>query len=63
MNDGLYKLEKIHTDHNGSDMFTKNLQREKLEFFRSFAGMASSFTQCKWGDLMSFFHLSESPIN
>ncbi|TXG46350.1 hypothetical protein EZV62_028150 [Acer yangbiense] len=31
INDKLFELEKIHTDHNGSDMLTKALPREKLE--------------------------------
>lgn len=33
LNDDLFEFEKIHTDHNGSDMLTKNLPREKLELF------------------------------
>ncbi|KAM7516588.1 hypothetical protein LguiA_006171 [Lonicera macranthoides] len=40
LNDKLLELEKIHTDHNGSDMLTKALTREKLEICRSIAGMA-----------------------
>lgn len=28
----MFELDKIHTDHNGSGMLTKNLKREKLEF-------------------------------
>ncbi|RVW54023.1 Aromatic aminotransferase ISS1 [Vitis vinifera] len=31
LNDNLFELEKIHTDHNDSDMLTKSLPREKLE--------------------------------
>ena len=44
LNDNLFELEKIHTDHNGSDMLTKTLPREKLEVCRSIVGMASSST-------------------
>ena len=44
LNDNLFELEKIHTDHNGSDMLTKTLPREKLEVCRLIAGMASSST-------------------
>ena len=29
-NDNLFEIEKIHIDHNGSDMLTKSLPREKL---------------------------------
>ncbi|RVW22382.1 Retrovirus-related Pol polyprotein from transposon TNT 1-94 [Vitis vinifera] len=38
LNDNLFELEKIHTDHNGSDMLTKSLPREKLEVCCSIAG-------------------------
>ena len=43
-NDNLFELEKIHTDHNGSDMLTKSLLREKLEVCCSIAGMVSPST-------------------
>ena len=42
LNDELFELEKIHTDHNGFDMLSKNLPRSKLEFCRSTVGMKSS---------------------
>ena len=41
LNDNLFELEKIHTNHNGSDMLTKSLPREKLEVCCSIVGMAS----------------------
>ena len=44
LNDNLFELEKIHTDHNGSDMLTKSLPREKLEVCCSIVGMASPST-------------------
>ncbi|KAL6318202.1 hypothetical protein AAG906_035707 [Vitis piasezkii] len=44
LNDNLFELEKIHTNHNGSDMLTKSLPREKLEVCCSIAGMASPST-------------------
>ena len=44
INDKLFELEKIHTDHNGSDMLTKALSREKLEACSSVAGMANPST-------------------
>lgn len=31
LNDKLLKLEKVHTDHNGSDMLMKILPKKKLE--------------------------------
>ena len=40
LNDNLFELEKIHTDHNGSDMLTKVLPKEKLEVCWSITGMA-----------------------
>lgn len=40
----LLKLEKIHTNDNGSDMLTKALPREKLEACRMIAGMVNSST-------------------
>ncbi|RVX19049.1 Retrovirus-related Pol polyprotein from transposon TNT 1-94 [Vitis vinifera] len=44
LNDNLFELEKIHTDHNGSDMLTKSLPREKFEACCSMVRMASPFT-------------------
>ena len=44
LNDNLFELEKIHTDHNDSDMLTKSLPREKLKVCCSIAKMASPFT-------------------
>ena len=44
LNDNLFELEKILTDHNGSNMLTKSLPREKLEVCCSIAGMASPST-------------------
>ena len=44
LNDNLFELEKINTDHNGSDMLTKSLPREKLEVCCSIAEMASPST-------------------
>ncbi|XP_073061797.1 secreted RxLR effector protein 161-like [Primulina eburnea] len=41
----LLKLEKIHTDENGSDMMTKTLPKWKLEYCRTVAGLIE-FT--KW---------------
>ncbi|RVW60672.1 Retrovirus-related Pol polyprotein from transposon TNT 1-94 [Vitis vinifera] len=41
LNDNLFELEKIHIDHNGSDMLTKSLPKEKLEVCCSIAEMAS----------------------
>ena len=35
----LLQLEKIHTDENGSDMLTKTLPKEKLEYCRQAAGL------------------------
>ncbi|RVW42558.1 Retrovirus-related Pol polyprotein from transposon TNT 1-94 [Vitis vinifera] len=43
LNDNLFELEKIHTDHNNSDMLTKSLPREKLEVC-SIVEMASPST-------------------
>ena len=40
--DGLFELDKVHTDDNGSDMLTKPLAREKLKVCCSIAGMANS---------------------
>ncbi|KAA0032307.1 Retrovirus-related Pol polyprotein from transposon TNT 1-94 [Cucumis melo var. makuwa] len=42
LNDEFFKLKKIHTDHNRSDMLTKNLPRLKLEFCLSTMEMTSS---------------------
>ena len=44
LNDNLFELEKIHTDHNGSDMLMKSLPREKLEVCCSITGMVSPST-------------------
>ena len=44
LNDNLFELEKIHTDHNGSDMLTKSLLREKLEVCCSIVGMVNLST-------------------
>ena len=44
LNDKLLELDKVHTDDNGSDMFTKVLPREKLEACRMIAGMANPST-------------------
>ena len=32
LNDNLFELEKIHTDHNDSNMLMKSLPRESLKF-------------------------------
>ncbi|KAJ4728518.1 Retrovirus-related Pol polyprotein from transposon TNT 1-94 [Melia azedarach] len=45
LNDNMFELEKIHTDHNASDMLTKTLPREKLEVCCSIAGLANPSTQ------------------
>ena len=37
------ELEKVHTDDNGADMFTKILPREKFEYCRQVVGMTTSF--------------------
>ena len=34
-----FVVEKIHTDNNASDMMTKPLPREKLEFCRKEVGL------------------------
>ena len=44
LEDKLFEIEKIHTDNNGSDMFTKVLPREKLDVYRKIAGMAMPST-------------------
>ncbi|KAL6335765.1 hypothetical protein AAG906_039528 [Vitis piasezkii] len=44
LNDNLFELEKIHTDHYGSDMLTKSLPKEKLEVCCSITEMASPST-------------------
>ena len=41
----LFFLEKIHIDENGSDMMTKPIPTEKLQFCRKQAGMVGPFTQ------------------
>ncbi|GKA51739.1 retrovirus-related pol polyprotein from transposon TNT 1-94 [Tanacetum coccineum] len=40
--DGMFELNKVHTDDNPSDMLTKAVAREKLKICCSFAGMANS---------------------
>ncbi|GJX04449.1 putative RNA-directed DNA polymerase [Tanacetum coccineum] len=40
--DGMFELNKVHTDDNASDMLTKAVAREKLKICCSFAGMANS---------------------
>ncbi|GJU84542.1 putative RNA-directed DNA polymerase [Tanacetum coccineum] len=40
--DGMFELNKVHTDDNASDMLTKAVAREKLKICSSFAGMANS---------------------
>ena len=40
----LFCLEKIHIDENGSDMMTKPIPTEKLQFCRKQAGMVGPFT-------------------
>ncbi|GJZ97748.1 putative RNA-directed DNA polymerase [Tanacetum coccineum] len=40
--DGMFELNKVHTDDNVSDMLTKAVAREKLKICCSFAGMANS---------------------
>lgn len=40
--DGLFELNKVHTDDNASDMLTKVLAREKLKMCCKIAGMANS---------------------
>lgn len=42
--DELFELKKIHINHNGSDILTKSLPREKLEFCRFAAGITSFST-------------------
>lgn len=44
LDEKLLELEKIHTDHNGSDMMTKTLPREKLEHCHLIAGMVNPST-------------------
>ncbi|CAH9120743.1 unnamed protein product [Cuscuta epithymum] len=41
LNDRLLELEKVHTDNNGADMFTKALPRWKFEVCCSLSGMES----------------------
>ena len=38
----LFCLEKIHTDENGSDMMTKQIPTEKLQFCRKQVGLVES---------------------
>ncbi|GKB69948.1 putative RNA-directed DNA polymerase [Tanacetum coccineum] len=40
--DGMFELNKVHTDDNRSDMLTKTVAREKLKVCCSIAGMANS---------------------
>jgi len=40
----LLEPEKIHTDHNGSDMIPKTLPREKLEHCQLIVGMVNLST-------------------
>ncbi|GJW87712.1 hypothetical protein Tco_0163052 [Tanacetum coccineum] len=40
--DGMFELNKVHTDDNASDMLTKVIAREKLKICCSFTGMANS---------------------
>ncbi|GJW49184.1 hypothetical protein Tco_0090535 [Tanacetum coccineum] len=40
--DGMFELNKVHTDDNASDMLTKVVAREKLKIRCSFTGMANS---------------------
>ncbi|GJZ10844.1 retrovirus-related pol polyprotein from transposon TNT 1-94 [Tanacetum coccineum] len=40
--DGMFELNKVHTDDNASDMLTKAVAREKLRVCSSIAGMANS---------------------
>ena len=44
LNDNLFELEKIHTDHNDSYMLAKTLPREKLEVCHSITRMANTST-------------------
>ena len=62
LNDNFFELEKIHTDHNGSDMLTKTLLREKLEVCRSITEMASSSTQMERERFVGFFHHVEPTL-
>ncbi|KAJ4719028.1 Retrovirus-related Pol polyprotein from transposon TNT 1-94 [Melia azedarach] len=45
LNDNMFELEKIHTNHNASDILTKTLPREKLEVCCSIAGLENPSTQ------------------
>ncbi|GJY26434.1 putative RNA-directed DNA polymerase [Tanacetum coccineum] len=40
--DGMFEINKVHTDDNASDMLTKAVAREKLKICCSFTGMANS---------------------
>ena len=42
--DNLFEILKIHTDHNGLDMLTKSLPREKLGVYCSIARMVNPST-------------------
>ena len=54
LNDNLFELEKIHTDHNGSDMLTKSLPRESLKFVIQSLGWRVPPHNRKGGDLLGF---------
>ena len=43
LNDELFKLDKIHIDHNGFGTLMKHLPREKLEFC-CFAAKMTNFS-------------------
>lgn len=60
-NDELFELEKIHTDHNESNMLTKNLLREKLEFCCSLWEWQVPPQSEIGGDLLGLFHIIERP--
>ncbi|KAK1393106.1 hypothetical protein POM88_012162 [Heracleum sosnowskyi] len=44
LEEGLFEVDKVHTDDNGSDMLTKSLAKGKLKVCCSIAGMANSFS-------------------
>ena len=51
LNDNLFEIEKIHTDHNGSYMLTKSLPREKLGVYCSIIGICESLHMIGNGEL------------
>ena len=55
LNDNLFEIEKIHTDHNGSDMLMKSLPREKLGVCCSITGMMSPSTKSERGRIVGLF--------